>query len=41
MGASWEANRHQLRWLQTAFRAAAILLVGEVFYWVLALIAAA
>jgi hypothetical protein len=37
MEASWQANRDQLRWLQAAFRVAAMLLVGEVVFWVLAL----
>jgi hypothetical protein len=37
MGSSWQANDRQLRWLFVAFRIAAMLLVGEIVFWVLAL----
>jgi hypothetical protein len=37
MAASWKKNERQLRWLFVAFRVAAMLLVGEIVFWVLAL----
>ena len=37
MEASWQANDRQLRWLFVAFRIAAMLLVGEIVFWVLTL----
>jgi hypothetical protein len=37
MESSWQANRGQLRWLQAAFRVAAMLLVIEVVLWIIAL----
>ncbi len=37
MEASWQKNKSQLRWLFVAFRVAAMLLVGEIIFWVLAL----
>jgi hypothetical protein len=37
MEVSWRANDRQLRWLFVAFRVAAMLLVGEIVFWVLAL----
>ncbi len=38
MGRSAELNRNQFRWLTTAFRVGAILLVGEVVAWVVTLV---
>jgi hypothetical protein len=37
MEAAWKANRGQLRWLQGAFRLAALVLVIEVVLWIIAL----
>jgi hypothetical protein len=37
MEAAWTANRGQLRWLQAAFRLAAMVLVIEVVLWIIAL----
>jgi hypothetical protein len=37
METSWKANRSKLRWLQGAFRVAALLLVTEVILWIIAL----
>jgi len=41
MSASWDANRRQLRWLLRAFRLTAVLLIGEVVFWIIALISEA
>jgi hypothetical protein len=38
MGRSAALNRGQLRWLMVAFRAGALLLMGEVIAWVVVLI---
>jgi hypothetical protein len=37
MEAAWKANRTQLRWLQAAFRLAALALVVEVVLWIVAI----